>query len=611
MSEITPVTHTEKVVAGQVDAVTHFEKVIAKYGGGGGGGTSDYSQLTNKPKINNVELSDDKSLDDLGIQAELDSTQLAAVDSGITSEYVAQIETNKNNILKLNYDVHNISYLGTFANGGLNSDGTLKLEQTARVSSTNTITFPDYDVVLLADAGYAIGYIPYINGTVGTWSGWFNGKVIIPANTVLKFQITPKIYINNAQAITSDVATLTNAIKISGHNMSTIDNFITGNGSANANGDDSEPGASTLTRLITNYIVVDNIDSIIVSIASGYSYGYHSYDENFNTISNSADWVTTTTEFDLSAARYIRINVKANDNSNISPTDNIGLKIINKSIFSASDKSYNYNGIINISNSYRANNYATYTPTGSLPSTTQQGLAIFNGLAFLLYDKGGLAIYDLIRKQAIAEITLACAGTDNHCNSANFSTEIISGGAYPLLYISECYGQHRCFVENITNESSTTIQTITFANDNGDYTNSTHNNAFDWILDNDTGMLMTYGIMSDGKHKIKMFAKPNTSNATVTLHETDVVEEWIVEDNIYPTLSSNYVYQGNCAKGGIIYLLTYQSNEIICIDENTHEMTARVPLTFNTSGEPEDLAIYADTMFVVYGDKKIYGMSFD
>ena len=34
MSEIIPVTHTEKVVAGQVDAVTHFEKVIAKYGGG-------------------------------------------------------------------------------------------------------------------------------------------------------------------------------------------------------------------------------------------------------------------------------------------------------------------------------------------------------------------------------------------------------------------------------------------------------------------------------------------------------------------------------------------------------------------------------------------------
>lgn len=36
--------------------------------GGGGGGTSDYTYLTNKPKINNVELNGNKSLNDLGIQ---------------------------------------------------------------------------------------------------------------------------------------------------------------------------------------------------------------------------------------------------------------------------------------------------------------------------------------------------------------------------------------------------------------------------------------------------------------------------------------------------------------------------------------------------------------
>ena len=36
--------------------------------GGGGGGTSDYADLTNKPKINNVELVGNKSLNDLGIQ---------------------------------------------------------------------------------------------------------------------------------------------------------------------------------------------------------------------------------------------------------------------------------------------------------------------------------------------------------------------------------------------------------------------------------------------------------------------------------------------------------------------------------------------------------------
>lgn len=36
--------------------------------GGGGGGTSNYNDLANKPQINSVELSGNKSLDDLGIQ---------------------------------------------------------------------------------------------------------------------------------------------------------------------------------------------------------------------------------------------------------------------------------------------------------------------------------------------------------------------------------------------------------------------------------------------------------------------------------------------------------------------------------------------------------------
>ena len=36
--------------------------------GGGSGGTSNYNALTNKPKINNVELNGNKSLNDLGIQ---------------------------------------------------------------------------------------------------------------------------------------------------------------------------------------------------------------------------------------------------------------------------------------------------------------------------------------------------------------------------------------------------------------------------------------------------------------------------------------------------------------------------------------------------------------
>lgn len=42
--------------------------IIINSTGGGSGGTSNYNDLSNKPKINNVELSGNKSLNDLGIQ---------------------------------------------------------------------------------------------------------------------------------------------------------------------------------------------------------------------------------------------------------------------------------------------------------------------------------------------------------------------------------------------------------------------------------------------------------------------------------------------------------------------------------------------------------------
>lgn len=42
--------------------------LIKALAGGGGGGSSSYSDLSNKPKINNVTLSGNKSLSDLGIQ---------------------------------------------------------------------------------------------------------------------------------------------------------------------------------------------------------------------------------------------------------------------------------------------------------------------------------------------------------------------------------------------------------------------------------------------------------------------------------------------------------------------------------------------------------------
>lgn len=57
--------------------------------GGGGGGTTNYNQLSNKPKINGVELSGDKTANDLGINPTLASAvtsnlEVGAIPSGTT-----------------------------------------------------------------------------------------------------------------------------------------------------------------------------------------------------------------------------------------------------------------------------------------------------------------------------------------------------------------------------------------------------------------------------------------------------------------------------------------------------------------------------------------------
>lgn len=73
---IEPVTHLEKTIAGTVSPVTHLEHVIAKYGGGSGsGGTTDYNDLTNKPSINGITLTGNKTSIDLGINAIIPSTE--------------------------------------------------------------------------------------------------------------------------------------------------------------------------------------------------------------------------------------------------------------------------------------------------------------------------------------------------------------------------------------------------------------------------------------------------------------------------------------------------------------------------------------------------------
>ena len=94
----------------KVDGTTitaNAEGVITAVGGGGTGGTTDYTDLTNKPQINSVELTGNKTLAALGIQAAGDYALTSAIPTKVSqlqndsnfltsvpAEYITETELN-------------------------------------------------------------------------------------------------------------------------------------------------------------------------------------------------------------------------------------------------------------------------------------------------------------------------------------------------------------------------------------------------------------------------------------------------------------------------------------------------------------------------------------
>ena len=79
----TPLSRAEAILQANLNGETYNGPILSRIeeqlaelntgGGGGGEGTKDYNKLNNKPQLNGTTLQGNQSLEDLGIQEEMES----------------------------------------------------------------------------------------------------------------------------------------------------------------------------------------------------------------------------------------------------------------------------------------------------------------------------------------------------------------------------------------------------------------------------------------------------------------------------------------------------------------------------------------------------------
>lgn len=150
-----------EVKEGSNNAVTSdaVAKAIAG-GGGGGGGSTDYADLTNKPKINNVELSGNKSLENLGIASDADLETLSESVNDLSDKVGDLSELTTTDKTSLVNAINEVAGGG----GGGSSDG-VKFTRKSGGTTTGTVT---------------ISGVVYVTFTEASIKGWF----INPPNSI-------------------------------------------------------------------------------------------------------------------------------------------------------------------------------------------------------------------------------------------------------------------------------------------------------------------------------------------------------------------------------------------------------------------------------------------
>lgn len=103
-------------------------------------------------------------------------------------------------------------------------------------------------------------------------------------------------------------------------------------------------------------------------------------------------------------------------------------------------------------------NLADWTPDNVEFPAWHQGMAICDNYLFTFKTGGYVYIYNMPQRKFVNSFKI---DTDNHCNSAFFSTEKYSPSSkFPMLYLTESVNNCNCEVYDITLEKAKKVQDI-------------------------------------------------------------------------------------------------------------------------------------------------------
>ena len=223
-----------------------------------------------------------------------------------------------------------------------------------------------------------------------------------------------------------------------------------------------------------------------------------------------------------------------------------------------------------------------------------QGVAIWDKTLYRLYDTGICQSFDIseIEKPLlISTFPLASYQKTNHSNGGQFLSIRETTIDSPFLYVSGSLG--RCFVESISDKSSTLIQTITIDEEEIAQQNVRLN-----IVCGDDGFLWAFGRNVEKRELwFAIFPKPNLSKNTVRLCYDDMIDFWTEPNYIFEKSVSQ---SGKIYNGRLYYVFGTEKTDrhIMIYDTKSHKKILDYDLNQYVKEEPEDLEIIGKSIYI-------------